>query len=304
MSSVAPQANEHPLRGIALLVIAVLFFVLLDSTSKHLSQQWPVSLVVWIRYAVHLLLMVLLLAPRHGLRLVSTRRPRLQIVRAGCLLITSWFIVAALQRMPLAETTAIMFSAPLMVTAMAGRLLGEQVGRVRWAAVVLGFMGVILVAQPTGDIDLIGVLLALCAATGFAAYQLLTRLLSPTERPLTLLFWTALVGTVLMSFALPWAWHGPTPDAWSATQMVAMGVFGGTGHLLLIQAFRHAPASTLSPILYVQLAWATLLGWVFFGQLPAWTGLIGILIIASAGVMTALASRRKTPIQGAAKTPG
>jgi len=287
-----PLAGEHPLRGIALLVLAVLFFVLLDSTSKHLSQQWPVSMVVWIRYAVHLALMVIVLAPRHGLRLISTRRPALQIARAGCLLITSWFIVAALQRMPLAETTAIMFSAPLMVTAMAGRFLGEQVGRLRWGAVVLGFVGVVMVAQPTGDIDLTGVALALCAASGFAAYQILTRLLSPTERPLTLLFWTALVGTVLMSFALPWAWQGPRPDAWSAIQMVAMGVFGGAGHLLLIQAFRNAPASVLSPILYIQLAWATLLGWLFFGQLPGMVALAGILVIATAGLITAVTSHR------------
>ena len=290
----SPDA-DHPLRGIALLVIAVLFFVLLDSTSKHLARQWPVSLVVWIRYAVHLLLMVALLAPRHGTRLVATGRPGLHILRAACLLVTSWFIVAALQRMPLAETTAIMFSAPLMVTALASRLLGEQVGRLRWIAVWFGFVGVLLVAQPTGDIDINGVLLALCAATGFAGYQLLTRLLSPTEQPLTLLFWTALVGTVGMSFTLPWAWHGPAPDLWSGTQMVAMGIFGGAGHLLLIKAFRLAPASTLSPILYIQLAWATLLGWLFFGQLPALSGLAGIVIIAAAGIMTALAARGHAP---------
>jgi len=290
-----PPGGDHPLRGIALLVVAVLFFVLLDSTSKHLSQQWPVSLVVWIRYAVHLMLMVIMLAPRHGLKLVSTRRPRLQIVRATCLLITSWFIVAALQRMPLAETTAILFSAPLMVTAMAGRLLKEQVGPARWVAVALGFIGVLLVAQPTGDIDLTGVLLALCAAGGFSAYQILTRVLSPTERPLTLLFWTALVGTVLMSISLPWAWHGPRPDLWSALQMAAMGIFGGAGHLLLIQAFRQAPASTLSPILYVQLAWATAFGWMFFGQLPIWNGLLGIAIIAVAGMLTAVTSHQRRP---------
>jgi len=278
-------------RGIALLVLAVFFFVLLDSTSKHLATRWPVSLVVWIRYAVHLLLMTVLLAPRLGRHLVSTRRPLLQIVRGGCLLLTSWFIVAALQRMPLAETTAIVFLAPLLVTVLARLVLHESVSPMRWLAVVTGFIGVWLVARPGTAIEHTGVLLALCAACAFASYQILTRLLSPTERPLTLLFYTALVGTVVMSFALPWIWEGPRPDLPALGQMIGMGVFGGVGHFLLIQAFRCAPASTLSPVLYIQLAWATVLGWAFFDHLPDSAGMLGIAIIAAAGIMTALGAR-------------
>jgi len=281
----------HPVRGIALLVLATLFFVLLDGTSKHLSSQWPVSMLVWIRYSVHLLLMVLVLAPRMGTRLVRTRRPGLQIVRAGCLLVTSWFVIAALQRLPLADTTALLFSAPMVVTVLAHLLLKESVGRLRALAVVLGFVGMLLVARPSGQMDLQGLLLALCAAAGFAGYQLLTRLLAPTERPLTLLFYTALVGTVLMSFALPWAWAGPRPDATALVQMLSMGLFGGLGHFLLILAFRNAPAATLSPVLYSQLAWAILLGWLFFDQIPTLPGLLGIAVIGVAGVMTALGGR-------------
>lgn len=282
----------HPLRGIALLVVAVLCFVLLDATSKHLSRQWPVSLLVWLRYAGHLLFMSLILLPMLGTQLVRTGRPGLQVARGACLLVTSWCVVAALQRMPLAETTAILFSAPLMVTALARVCLRESVSALRWAAVVVGFGGVLLVARPTGDGDPAGFALALCAAAAFALYQILTRLLSPAERPLTLLYWTALVGTVLMALPLPWAWHGPAPDGLEAAQMASMGLFGGVGHLLLIQAFRDAPASTLSPILYVQLAWATLLGGWLFGQWPTGVGALGIVVIALAGLMTTLASRR------------
>lgn len=293
-SSQHEPAADHPVRGIALLIVAVFFFVLLDSTSKHLSDRWPVSLLVWIRYAVHLLLMSALLAPRLGRRLVSTRHPWLQIVRAGCLLTTSWFIVAALQRMPLAETTAIVFLAPLMVTVLARLLLRESVSPLRWLAVGVGFLGVLMVARPGDSMDHRGVWLALCAACAFAGYQILTRQLSPTERPLTLLFYTALVGTVLMSFALPWIWHGPRPDPIALSLMIGMGVFGGIGHFLLIQAFRCTPASTLSPVLYIQLAWATVLGWMFFGQLPDAIGMLGITVIGAAGIMTALAGRTAT----------
>jgi drug/metabolite transporter (DMT)-like permease len=291
-------AAAHPLRGIVLLVVAVMFFVLLDSTSKHLAARWPVSLLVWVRYAVHLLLMVVLLAPRQGLGLLRTGRPLLQVLRAGCLLITSWFVVAALQRLPLAETTAILFSAPLLVTLLARTLLKESVSRRRWLAVGIGFVGVLLVVRPGAQVDGHGLVLALCAAGGFAGYQILTRLLSATEAPLTLLFYTALVGTLAMSLALPWNWHGPAPDAWALVQMASMGVFGALGHLLLIQAFRLAPASTLSPILYVQLVWATLLGGLIFGQWPGVLGATGIAVIGLAGVMTALAERpRRRPAQ-------
>ena len=282
-----------PLRAIALLVVAVLFFVLLDSTSKYLSRDWPVSLLVWIRYGVHFLLMTVLLAPRHGRQLIATRRPRLQVLRALCLLVTSWFIVAALQRMPLAETTAIIFVAPFLVTVLARHVLGEAVSRLRWSAVALGFAGVLVVVRPGGvALPPAGIALALTAASGFAVYQVLTRALSPTERPLTLLYYTALVGTLGMTLALPWHWAGPPPDARAMLLMGAMGVFGGVGHFLLIRAFSLAPASLLSPILYVQLAWATLLGWVLFDQLPDGARLLGIAIIAVAGVITALDSRR------------
>ncbi|MCB1960864.1 MAG: DMT family transporter [Rhodocyclaceae bacterium] len=283
-----------PLRGIALLVAAVLCFVLLDSTSKSLSQHWPVSLVVWIRYSVHLALMTILLAPRHGLRLIATRRPGLQVLRALCLLVTSWFIVAALARMPLAETTAIIFTAPLLVTLLARFMLGEQVSALRWLAVGIGFAGVLVMVRPdSAALPAAGIALAFIGACGFALYQVLTRTLSPTERPLTLLYYTALVGTAGMTVALPWYWGGPIPNAPQMLLMLAMGCLGGLGHFLLIRAFSLAPASLLSPILYVQLAWATLIGWLLFDQLPDPARLAGITIIAAAGVLTAVDARRR-----------
>jgi drug/metabolite transporter (DMT)-like permease len=286
-----PLPPAGVLRSILLLLGALFLFVLLDATAKHLGQTYPVPMLVWARYAVHFVLMVVLLGPSMRGRLVSTGRPRRQVVRALCLLAVTFFGMAALARMPLAETTAIVFAAPLIVTLLAGPLLGERIGALRWAAVLVGFAGVLLIARPGSGLVMEGVLLALAAAVSYAIYQILTRQLTATENPVTMLFYTALVGTGAMTVLLPWIWGGPQPDLKDALLIASLGIYGGTGHFLLIRAFRDAPASTLSPILYVQLVWATLVGWLAFGHFPDGLALAGILIIGAAGAMIALQGR-------------
>lgn len=283
---------HRPARGVALLLAALVLFVMLDATSKHLGQRYPVPLLVWARYTTHFLLMLALLAPRFGRRLIRSAHPGRQTLRATMLLGTTFFSMAALQRMPLAETTAVVFAAPLIVTLLAGPMLGETFGRLRWAAVLVGFCGVLLIARPGGDMNTGGLLLALAAANCYAIYQLMTRQLSGSEHPVTLLFYTALVGTLAMTPVLPWFWQGPRPDWIDMLKILSMGIYGGAGHFLLIRAFREAPASLLSPVTYAQLAWATLFGWVIFEHLPAPTALAGIAIIGGAGVMLALDGRR------------
>ncbi len=286
------DAHPHALRSILLLLGALFLFVLLDATAKALAARYPVPMLVWARYAVHFLLMVTFLAPSMRMRLVATTRPGRQVVRALCLLAVTFLNIAALRLMPLAETTAIVFAAPLMVTLMAGPLLGERIGGLRWMAVLVGFVGVLLIARPGGGLISEGVALALGAAACYATYQILTRQLTPTENPVAMLFYTALVGTVGMTAMLPWIWGGPMPDARDALLIASLGVYGGAGHFLLIRAFRDAPASLLSPILYVQLAWAALVGWLAFGHFPDGWALAGILTIGAAGAMIAMESRR------------
>lgn len=287
-----PHAHPHATRSILLLLGALFLFVLLDATAKRLAATYPVPMLVWARYALHFALMVVFLAPSMRLKLVRTRRPVRQVVRATCLLGVTFFNMAALRVMPLAETTAIVFAAPLLVTLLAGPLLGERIGALRWIAVVTGFVGVLLIARPGGGLVAEGVALALAAAVSYAIYQILTRQLSPTESPVNMLFYTALVGTVVTTLTLPWLWTGPLPDAVDALLIATLGVYGGAGHFLLIRAFRGAPASLLSPILYVQLLWATLIGWFGFGQLPDGWALTGIVTIGAAGLLIAVDSRR------------
>lgn len=287
------SAEQRPLRGMLLLLGSLFFFAALDATAKYLAQRYSVPLLVWARYLVHCLLMAVFLGPHQGRRLVATGRPRRQIVRGLLLVGCTGFGIAALARMPLAETTAVAFTAPLMVALLAGPWLGERLSAGRWLAVLAGFGGVLLIARPGGAVTVDGIALALLAAACYAAYQILTRQLAATEGTVTLVFYTALVGTVAMSLALPFFWRDIAQvapgDAWL---IAALGVLGGSGHFLLTRAFRHAPASTLSPFIYVQLVWATMLGAAVFGQWPDWVSAFGMAAIVTCGLWLAVDARR------------
>lgn len=284
--------TPHPLRGILQMLAAVLCFALLDATAKHLSQKFPVPMLVWARYTLHFVLMLLFLAPTLRWNLVATRRPVLQIVRALMLVGVTGFAMAAFRHLPLAETTALLFITPLIVALLAGPFLGERLRPLHWAASVCGFGGALLIARPDGALNATGLALVVAAALCYSVYQIQTRLLSPTENTLTMLFYTALVGTAGMTLAAPLYWGGPLPDWREGLMIASLGLYGGTGHFLLISAFRHAPATTLSPFLYVQLIWATLLGWLVFGHWPDGATLLGMAVIAASSASLALTQRR------------
>jgi drug/metabolite transporter (DMT)-like permease len=291
---------QHPLRGILLFMLALMLFASLDATAKYLTAYFTVPLLVWARYTVHFLFMLVFVAPSMRAELVRTVNPRLQVVRALALLATSACGIAAFRVMPLAEATAVVFLAPLLVTLLAGPFLGERIGRSRWLAVLVGFGGVLLVVRPGAGLNLAGVLWALTGAFCYAVYQILTRRLSHAEHPLRLLFYTALVGTAVTSAALPWFWVDTAPSATQWLLIASLGLYGGVGHFLLIRAFRLAPASTLTPFTYVQLVWAALLGWLVFDNMPDAVSAAGMTVIAASGLWLALGARRSANQVGAA----
>ncbi len=291
---------QHALRGILLFMVALMMFASLDATSKHLTALFSVALLVWARYLVHFILMLIFVAPSLRAELVRTDHLGLQIIRALMLLATTACGMAAFRVMPLAEATSVIFLAPLLVTIFAGPMLGERIGARRWLAVVIGFGGVLLIVRPGNGLNLAGILWALGGALSYAAYQLMTRRLSQAEHPMRLLFYTALVGTLVMSAALPWFWEPTRPPLAQWLLVATLGLYGGVGHFLLIRAFGMAPASMLTPFTYAQLIWATLLGWLFFGDLPDPLSFTGMAIIAAAGLSLALAERRGRPRPGRA----
>lgn len=283
---------QHPLRGVLLFLAALFLFAALDATAKYLNAYFAVPLLVWARYLVHFVIMLVAMAPGMGREIIVTRRPWLMSFRALMLVGVTLLGQLALKTLPLAETTALVFITPLLVALLAGPMLGEQVRRKTWLATFAGFVGVLLIARPGGALVGPGVAYALAAALCYAIYQILTRKLAATEHPNRLLFYTALIGTLAMSLTLPAYWDSQIPTLPQGLLIISLGLYGGIGHFMLIRALREAPASTLSPLLYVQLIWATLLGWWVFDQFPDMLAVVGMLIIGASGLSLAIRTRR------------
>ncbi len=284
MSTATPPVAEPAdvSRGILLIMLSGLCLVGLDTLSKHLVVTYPVVEVVWARYIFHILVMLTLLGPRMGSRLVRTRRLGLQLARAGLMIVATITFFTGLRYLPLADASAIAFVSPLLLTVLAIPLLKEQVGTRRWAAVAVGFCGMLVILRPGAGVMHWAVVYPLVTAVLYALYQIFTRMLSHTEDPYATLFYTALAGAVVSTAAVPFYWVTPDLTAWIL--LSGTGLLGGLGHFALIKAFELAPASALAPLTYTQLVWATLAGYLVFGDFPdRWT-ITGALIIVGAGV--------------------
>lgn len=292
MSEAAVMHTNHTLRGVTLFMAGLMLFACMDNTIKYLAASYPVPLIAAVRYAVNLVLMTALLAPFHGREIARTRRTGLVIVRAFTLALGTLGSALALQRMPVAETMSIIFVAPIVVILASGPLLGEQVSRRTYLAAAMGFAGILLIARPGSGLDPVGVACALAAMATTSAYQLLSRVLTASESTIALLFYSALVGTIVYGIAAPWFLGGPQPGWFDSVLLISVGVYGGLGHFLFTAAYRHAPASILAPANYAQLLWAALLGWIVFGHIPDEWSLTGMAVIAGAGVFAALGTRR------------
>lgn len=285
-----PQGK--PLKGVALVVAATLLFACADTLGKHLALLYPVTLVLAARYTVNLGLVAAVMAPRHRAALWRTHRTGLVLLRGACLALASISMMAALRLMPVAETVAIIYIAPVLVMLAAGTLLKEQVGALGWISAGLGFAGVLLIARPGSGLDPLGVALSLVNACLSTGYHLLTRVLSKTETTMALMFHTALVGAVIF-VTLTLALGSETmPSPLDAGLMLTLGALATAGHLLFTSAYREAPASTLAPVNYMHIAFATLLGWLVFQQLPDAFGFAGMGLIAAAGLLAAWRASR------------
>ena len=280
------------MRGAVLCIAALALFACMDTTTKFLAQSHAVPLIVGVRYLGNLALMAAFLGPTHGRQMIRTQRTGLVWVRAFCLAVASLLIGLALARMPVAEVTAITFLSPILLVGLAGRLLGERVGPVGWAATVGGFVGVMLIVRPGSDVVSSGAIFVLAAVVLNLGYQLLSRVLAASENTFALLFYTALAGSIIYGLALPWYLENRAPSLLETVLFASLGLFGGVGHFLFTAAFRHAPASLIAPLNYIQLLWAGLLGWLVFGHVPDGQSLAGMAVVAGSGVLVAVKTRR------------
>lgn len=263
------------------MVAAMFLFVCMDAVAKTLLERLPVAEVVWARFAVQTLLVALIFLPSLPTKLKTQHLP-LQIGRALLLFTATCFFFTALQFMELAETVALFEVSPLLITALGAVVLGEAVGPRRWAAVVVGLVGALIIIRPGLGVFQPAALLPLGAATCFASYQIATRYLGQAEPIWTTMLYTTGVGAILASFALPFVWV--TPTLTEVGLMTLFGVFGLTGHFSLVYALGQAPASALAPFNYAGFVWALLIGLAVFNELPDALTFLGAALILGAGI--------------------
>ena len=282
--SVGAQAipqGENRTRGILWMLGTMFCFILLDALMKLLLETYPLVQVTWARFFFATVIAIMVAAPRLP-EIAVSRAPRFQLVRSVLLMITTGLFNAGIRTTPLATATTIMFMSPIIVTVLSTVLLKEHVGARRWSGIAVGFLGAVIVVRPWESLEGtigVGVLLLLVAALSNANYQLATRRVRMDD-PVTSLLYTAVAGAVVTSLMLPWSWKWPTVTDWLLLALT--GLAGGLGHLCLIRALQAAPASVVAPFSYSSLIWATLFGFVIFGELPdVWTWAGAVLIIGS-----------------------
>ena len=283
-------ATDRPALGIAFMALGVSLVPIMDGIAKGLASDFHVIQIVWARFTFHLLWLVPFLFWYRRSQALIPRHPGLQLLRGGFLLAATLCYFSAIALMPIADALALLFISPMVVTLLAPIVLRERVGIWRWSAVVAGFIGALIVIRPGFGVFQWSSLLALCAGGFHGGYLLATRRLAGSTNPLITLLYTALIGVAATSLTLPFLWVAPAASDWAL--MAAMGAFAASGHLLIIKAFDKAPAPIVAPVAYAEIAAATAVGYILFGDFPdqwTWTG---ITVIVASGICISIREGR------------
>jgi len=279
----APHARRHrPQLGILMMLGTVACLSVMEAGAKYLTQTQPYEMVVWGRYVFHFAFTVPIFLTPTTVRLVFTRHLRMHTLRSLFLVGGTFSGIGALSLLPLAEATALIFTAPLIVTLLSPLILKEAVGWRRRAAIAVGFLGVLIILRPGTEFMKIAAFLPLLASLFYACYQVATRLLSFVDHPLTLFFYTSLVGAVVTSLIVPFYWSSLTRQEWLI--LVGVGFMGFAGQYLLIKASQYAEASTVAPFISAQLLLAVFFGWWIFDELPDIWVLLGAAVVIGSGM--------------------
>ncbi len=286
----------HTLAGIGFALLAVACFATLDTTTKHVSAAVPVLFALWFRYAFQAVVTTAVVWKGRGRRLFYTQHPRFQLVRGLLLLACSLLAFFSLKYIPVGEFTAIVLMAPLVITLLAAWTLKEQVRPLRWALVVGGFVGTLVIIRPGGQHFDWALLLPVLLVFTNSGFQVLTgRLAHEGEDPITTHVLTGWIGTVLSSCLLPFVW-APPHELVTWLQLMLMGLMGTLGHFFLLLAYGRAPAATLTPYMYAQIGFAVIGGWLVFGHVPdRWT-LVGMGLVALCGALGAWLTLRESRV--------
>ena len=270
------------MKAIILNLSAWAMLPVMDGFAKYLSSTLPVLQITWSRYffTVAIVLPIMLIFFRKNL--TWTEQPKLQLVRGLLLFFANILFFYSISIISLAKALTLAFIAPLIVTTLSPILLGEKVGFRRWAAVIVGFIGSLIVIRP-GFVEInLASIAALGTGVMYGFYLIVTRKLHNSDNPLLTLLLTGVVGAILGSMIMPTVWVQPTINEWY--MMFAIGFFASIGHLFLILSLRHADASKLAPFGYFEIVPNIIIGYFFFNHLPNQWHFIGLFIIISSGV--------------------
>ena len=270
------------MKAITFNLLAWVMLPIMDGFAKYLSADLPVLQITWARYffTVAFTFPIMFLFFRKNL--VWTDKPKLQITRGIILLTANICFFYAISIISLAKALTLAFVAPLIVTAFSPIFLGERVGFRRWSAVIIGFIGSLVVIRP-GFVEInLASIAALGTGVMYGFYLIITRKLSTSDNPLLTLLLTGVVGAIIISFVMPFVWVKPNFNQWSI--MAAIGIFACLGHFFLILSLKYADASKLAPFSYFEIITNIIIGYYFFGDFPDnWT-FFGLFIIVFTGI--------------------
>lgn len=253
-----------------------------DAIAKALSSGYPVLEILFLRNAIALPVVVFIAWKMAGPAALVSRRPVAHLVRGAIWVLAAGTFFTGLRFLGLAEATTLVFIAPIFITAISALFLKEHVGWRRWTAVIVGFVGVVIVVRPGAGTFQAASLLPLATAFLYATLMLSARLVDKAESVWTLMLYLVGTGGLISALAMPFVWVTPNMD--DLGLFLGIALFGTAGVTLLTQAFRLAPASTIAPFEYTALLWATLLGWVFWQEIPDSATYLGAVVIIASGI--------------------
>ena len=278
--------------GIFFMLTAVTLFPVMNGLVKLLSGGYDAVQIVWARTVAHLVFVLILFMPRHGVGILRSRQFGTQFKRSLLLMVSTLCFFAGVKYVPLAEAASISLVAPLLVTMLAVPMLGERITVGRMFAVVSGFVGVIIVIRPGSDAFHWASILIAVNALFYALYQVYTRMAASSDSPETSAVYSALVGSVLTSLAVPFFWTTPT-YLFDVAILTSVGVIGGLGHYFVARAMSNGPANIISPFHYFQLIGSVIVGYLLFGDLPTAYTWFGAGIIVGSGLYLGWSESRR-----------
>jgi drug/metabolite transporter (DMT)-like permease len=283
-------ARPSPIAAILLLLGALTLLPIMDGCAKLLSESLSVYEITWARYFFHWIFLLPILLARYSWSAFRPARMTMQLGRSAILLVGTTLFFFGLSYMPVADTLALFFISPLVATLLSALLLKERVGPRRLGAVLVGFIGALIILNPGFGVFRWPALFSIGSGLCYGFYAIATRKLAGTAPPLVTAGFTALVGAVVMSLSAPLYWV--TPNLFQVAIMMLIGLIAAAGHYLVILAYERAEASLLAAFAYYEIVMAVIVGFVMFGDFPDFRTWVGIAVLAASGIYISLRERQ------------